>query len=177
MRTTGFRASLGGDHFLEEDTAISHLFHKVLDPAVCIYECDVRAFRECQNLPKATFPAEVPVHTEIPAGHVTEIPPLELWQRLQSPSPPQIVDVREAREYRQSHVPEAQLVPLTTLLGKVSELPDDRLIVFVCRGGRRSTRAASLVKNQGYEEVAVLQGGMLAWEAANLLAAVDGCTE
>jgi SulP family sulfate permease len=177
MQTTGFWATLGGDHFLEEDTAISHLFHKMLDPAICIYECDVRAFKECQNLPKATFPPEIPIHTKIPAGHVTEISPQELWQRLHSSSPPHIVDVREAREYRQSHVPEAQLVPLTTLLGRVSELPDDRPIVFVCRGGRRSARAASLVKNQGYEEVVVLQGGMLAWEAANLLAAVDECSE
>jgi len=29
------------------------------------------------------------------------------------------------------------------------------------------------VQNLGYEEVAVLRGGMLAWEAANLLAAVN----
>jgi SulP family sulfate permease len=177
MRTTGFSAHLGSDHFLEEDTAISYLFHKVLDPAVCVYECDARAFRECQNLPKHAFPSEIPLHTEIPARSVAEVPAQELWQRLHSPGPPHVVDVREAREFRRCHIPDARLVPLSTLLGEAPELPHDRPIVFVCRGGRRSARAAHLVRSQGYKEVAVLQGGMLAWEAANLLAAVDEYTE
>ena len=177
MRTTGFEARLGADHFLEEDAAISHLFYKLLDPAVCIYECDVRAFKECQNLPKHDFPSEIPLHTDIPAGQVAEVPPQDLWQRLRSPHPPHVVDVREAREFRQSRIPQARLVPLSRLLGEAAELPRDLPIVFVCRGGRRSARAAYLVQNQGYEQVAVLQGGMLAWEAANLLAAVDEDTE
>jgi rhodanese-related sulfurtransferase len=30
-----------------------------------------------------------------------------------------------------------------------------------------------MLQNQGFANVTVLQGGMLAWEAANLLAAVD----
>jgi SulP family sulfate permease len=173
MRTTGFAGYLGIDHFLEEDAAIPHLFHKVLDPAVCIYECDVRAFRECQNLPKQTYPSEIPLHTDIPVGIVAEVPPRELWQRLHGSSPPHVVDVREAREYGQSHIPEARLVPLSRLLCETPELPRDQPLVFVCRGGRRSMRAAYLVQNLGYEEVAVLRGGMLAWEAANLLAAVN----
>jgi SulP family sulfate permease len=177
MKTTGFWAYLGGDHFLEEDAAISHLFHKVLDPAVCIYECDVRAFKECQNLPKHAFPSEIPLHTDIPAGSVAELLPHELWQRLHSSSPPHVVDVREAREFRQCHIPQAQLVSLSRLLSEAPELPHDRPIIFVCRGGRRSTRAAHLVQSQGYDDVAVLQGGMLAWEAANLLAAVGEYTE
>ena len=41
-----FLQQLGEGHILSEDTAIDHLFYKVLDPAVCIYECEVRAFRE-----------------------------------------------------------------------------------------------------------------------------------
>jgi SulP family sulfate permease len=51
MESTGFRDQLGADHFLQEDHAVEHLFYKILDPAICIYECDVRAFKECQNLP------------------------------------------------------------------------------------------------------------------------------
>ncbi|MGC9333584.1 MAG: SulP family inorganic anion transporter [Anaerolineae bacterium] len=177
MKTTGFQARLGADHFLDEDIAISYLFHKVLDPAVCIYECDVRAFKECQNLPKYAFPSGIPLHTNIPAREVVEVPPRELWQRLRSSHPPHVIDVREAREFQQSHIPQARLAPLSGLLGEARDLPRDVAIVFVCRGGRRSTRAAYLVQNQGYEEVAVLQGGMLAWEAANLLTAVDGSPE
>jgi SulP family sulfate permease len=177
MQDTGFWDYLGWDHFLEEDKAVSHLFYKVLDPAICIYECDVRAFKECQNLPKKAYPPEIPLHTEIPAGSVTQVAPRELWQELHGESPPLVVDVRERREYERCHIPEALLVSLPNVLCEAPDLPQGRPIVFVCRGGRRSTRAAYAVQNQGFEEVAVLEGGMAAWEAANLLAAVDPTVE
>ena len=56
MESAGFVAFIGESHFLPEDDAIGHLFYHVLDPVVCIYECPVRAFKECQNLPKLTLP-------------------------------------------------------------------------------------------------------------------------
>jgi SulP family sulfate permease len=177
METTGFCDYLGEDHFLEEDEAVSHLFYKVLDPAICIYECDVRAFKECQNLPKQTYPPGIPLHTDIPAGSVAQVSPQDLWQQLQCERPPLVVDVRERREFNRCHIPQAQLIPLPTLLCEGQDLPRDQALIFVCRGGRRSTRAAYMAQNQGYEEVAVLQGGMAAWEAANLLAAVEPCVE
>jgi SulP family sulfate permease len=173
MKTTGFWDHLGGDHFLKEDEAVSHLFYKVLDPAICIYECDVRAFKECQNLPKQTYPSEIPLHTEVPAGSVAYVSPRELWQQLQSKSPPLIVDVRERREFERCHIPQSQLRPLPTLLCEGQDLPHGQSLIVVCRGGRRSTRAAYMIQKLGYEDVAVLQGGMAAWEAANLLAAVE----
>lgn len=177
MRSTGFWAYLGEDHFIAEDTAISHLFNRVLDPAICVYECENRVFKECQNLPKATFASEAPLHTEIPAGVVVETPVRELWQQLHQPEPPWVIDVREAREFKRSHIPEARLMPLSTLRSAMLELPRDRVLVFVCRGGRRSARAACLAQSLGYEHVSVLQGGMLAWESASFLTAVEYCEE
>jgi SulP family sulfate permease len=177
MVTTGFWDHLGADHFLEEDKAVSRLFHKVLDPAICIYECDVRAFKECQNLPKYAYPPEIPLHTDIPAESVTQVSPEHLWQQLHSKSPPLVVDVRERREFERCHIPQAQLMPLPTLICEEAELPRDQPMVFVCRGGRRSTRAAYMLQNQGFDKVTVLQGGMAAWESANLLAAVDSPCE
>ena len=53
------------------------------------------------------------------------------------------------------------------------KLPSDRPIVIVCRSGRRSRRAASALQQLGITNVAILDGGMLAWEAAGLLEAVD----
>jgi SulP family sulfate permease len=177
IKSTGLLDELGEDHYLSEDEAVSHLFHTVLDPAICIYECDERVFKECRNLPKQTYIQDLPLHTEIPRGSVATIAPEDLWQQLCGETPPLVIDVREAREFRQSHVPQARLVPLPHLLGDQSELPSDQSVVFVCRGGRRSTRAAYVAQKQGYGNVAVLRGGMLAWEAANLLSAVDDCRE
>jgi SulP family sulfate permease len=172
MKSTGFFDDIGADHFLAEDTAISTLFYKIIDPAVCIYECPVRAFYECQNLPKQLYQTEVPFHTEIPTEDIIYTSSAELWQRLHDDVPPLVIDVREPREFRQGHVPQAKMIPLPQLLADGLELPRDRTIVLVCRGGRRSTRAAFTLREQGHDNVVVLQGGMLSWESAGLLDAI-----
>ncbi len=172
MASTGAYDYLGEDHFLTDDDAIPHLYHKILDPAICIYECDVKVFQECQNLPKCTYPVGIPCYTEIPADSVPDVSPQELWDQLHAGTAPLIVDVREPREYERGHVPQARLMPLPALLSDALDLPHELPVVFVCRGGRRSTRAAYMLRCQGYENVAVLRGGMLAWEAAGLLEAL-----
>jgi SulP family sulfate permease len=84
-----------------------------------------------------------------------------------------VVDVREPREYRRGHLPEARLEPLPNILSEDVRFPNDRDIVFVCRTGRRSRRAAYALRQMGVFNVSILQGGMLAWEAAGLLEAVE----
>jgi SulP family sulfate permease len=59
MESTNFIEYLGEDNFLSEEEAIGHMFHRVLDPAVCIYECPHRALKECQNLPKHFYPPAI----------------------------------------------------------------------------------------------------------------------
>lgn len=174
MQATGFYERLGADHFLDEDQAISHIFYRVLDPAICIYECNVRAFWECQNLPKRTYPLDIPPYTAIPPDSVPSIPPRELWHRLlHDDSPPLVIDVREPREFERGHVPHAQLLPLAEVIANSLEIPPDTELVFVCHAGRRSLRAAHMLQKKGWDRVQVLQGGMLAWEAAGLLEGFD----
>lgn len=175
MKKTGFSHQLGEDHFLDEDNAIAHLFYHVLDPAICIYESEVRAFKECQNLPKRLLPGEanIPLYTEIPKGKISHIESRDLWNELHSPNSPLVIDVREPREFEKGHIPQAELVPLPELLANHRKISDDRPIVFVCGTGRRSTRIAYLYQNQGYKNLRVLRGGMSAWEAAGLFEAVE----
>ena len=173
MKSTDFYDELGPHHYLEEDDAIPYLFYKQFDPATCIYECDVRVFMECQKLPKRAFPAEIPLHTDIPTESIDTISPQQLWDDLHNGQPAVMVDVREPREFLRGHIPQAESIPLPELLTEAIDLPKDQPIIVVCRGGRRSTRAAHILRTQGYKNVAVLQGGMLAWESANLLEAVD----
>jgi SulP family sulfate permease len=173
LKSTGLHDYLGPTHLLPEDDAIDYLFHKVIDPAVCIYECEVRVFKECQNLPKRIYPVHIPLHTDIPTGSVTDISPQRLWQLMCDGSPPLVIDVREPREFRQGHIPQAQLIPLPKLLSETSRLPHDGPVILICRSGRRSTRAAYMLHTAGYNNVAMLRGGMIAWEAAGLLEAID----
>ncbi len=171
MEASGFHEYVGSDHFLDPDEEVDHLFYKVIDPAVCIYECSVRAFRPCQNLPKRLYEAAVEWPDDICPQDVPRIGSEELWQALRSDEPPVVVDVREPREYERGHVPEARLIRLPDLL-KNGGIPADRPVVLVCRGGRRSSRAAWVLRQRGFHNVRALEGGMQAWEHHNLLEAV-----
>ena len=176
MKATGFYRFLGTENFLTDDEAIGHIFHHVLDPAVCIYECPVRAFRECQNLPKRVDLVQIPHYREVPDQSIIRVEALELWRKMRGPNEaksPLVLDVREPREFKQGHIPNAQLAPLPTILSENVKLPNDRQIVLVCRSGRRSKRAAYALQKIGCMNVAILHGGMVGWEAADLLEAVD----
>ncbi len=169
MQENGFYDRLGYDHFLPDEYAIFYLFHKILDPFTCIYECNVRAFKECQNLPKNYAVDELPP-SGVPVEHVAEISPAELYRILNNGTSSVIVDVREPREFKKGHILQAQSVPISELLQHVSSLPQDKNITLICQSGWRSRHAAAFLLDQGYRDVQILQGGMLAWKAARLKA-------
>ncbi len=178
MRATGFYERMGADHFLPEEGAIEYLFYNVLDAAVCIYESDVRVFRECQNLPRPDYPVQLIFPSAILIEGIKSVEPRDLWEQARSATPPNILDVREPREWKRGHIPQAQLQPFSSFFSKNGAfsqvaLPLDEPVVLVCRAGRRSERVAALLRQRGYAHVSVLEGGMLAWEAAGLLSAVE----
>ena len=174
MRSSGFCEYLGEDHFLEREIdAIGHIFYNVLDPAVCIYECPLRVFQECQDLPKRLDLIGESPHLEAYPSYINTIKPAELWRKLEIEDGICIIDVREPREFHQGHIQGAKLVPLPDILADPSLVPKDRPVVLNCRSGRRSTRVANELIQKGYNNIAVLKGGILAWEAAVLLEAYD----
>jgi sulfate permease, SulP family len=183
ISSSEFDLFLGEDHLLEDDEAISKLFYQNLDPAACIYECSIRAFQECQNLPKRVALANIPLLSEIELDHVLLVKPMQLWEWLNPlrgnsagtavPTLPYVIDVREPREFNQGHIVEANLVPLPKILSADVKLPANKQIVLICRTGRRSRRAAAALKRIGCLNVQIVEGGMLAWEAAGLLEAVN----
>jgi SulP family sulfate permease len=176
MALIGFDRFLGEDHFLDREEAISHLFHKVLDPSVCIYECDVRVFAECQALPKHNYGEHLADRARMPEHGLQQWLPSELKAQLERDgSAPGLVlvDVREPREYEGGHIPQARLLPLRLIAKQGRSLPSDRQIVLVCRSGRRSRLATYILQDMGYTHVCNLQGGMLAWEAAGYPVAVE----
>lgn len=81
-----------------------------------------------------------------------------------------VLDVREANEFKQGHILGAVHVPLGFLDKRVSELDKykDRPIIVNCRSGQRSARAAGVLKKHGFETVYNLDGGLTAWQSANL---------
>jgi SulP family sulfate permease len=104
---------------------------------------------------------------------VTSIAPHDLWEELHGRIPPVIIDIREPREFKQGHIPQAQSNPIFKMISDTSELPQIRQVVLVCRTGRRSNRAIHMLKKQGFTNIRILEGGMVAWENDGLLEAVE----
>ena len=73
-----------------------------------------------------------------------------------------LVDVRGPREFSTSHLPGAINIPVGELQSRMGSLPKG-MIVFVCRSGARSLNAAALATRAGVEDIAHLEGGLLAW--------------
>jgi rhodanese-related sulfurtransferase len=79
-----------------------------------------------------------------------------------------IIDVREPHEYLQARAPGALLLPLGQLGGRVGDLPRDRELLLMCRTGARSHNATSFLLANGFERVANVEGGIVAWHGAGL---------
>lgn len=75
----------------------------------------------------------------------------------------QWLDVRESWEFEIAHLPEARLVPLMTLPGRVGGLSRHLPVIVYCHHGVRSRMAANWLEQNGFEAVINLTGGIDAW--------------
>jgi rhodanese-related sulfurtransferase len=76
-----------------------------------------------------------------------------------------LLDVREDDEWAAGHAPEAKHVRLGDLAARTAEVPRDREIYLICRGGARSAYAAQMLASQGWQAVNVADG-MTGWAVA-----------
>jgi rhodanese-related sulfurtransferase len=74
-----------------------------------------------------------------------------------------LIDVREDFEYAEGHIPGATLIPLKQIPDRLAEIPTDKTVVAVCRSGNRSGQATDFLREQGFDNVHNMQGGMNAW--------------
>ena len=85
-----------------------------------------------------------------------------------SDADPMLVDVREPAEYAQFRATGAVLMPLSVFQLRFSQLPRDRPLQLICAAGSRSLAAGEFLIAQGYETVANVEGGTIAWMRAGL---------
>jgi NADPH-dependent 2,4-dienoyl-CoA reductase/sulfur reductase-like enzyme/rhodanese-related sulfurtransferase len=74
-----------------------------------------------------------------------------------------ILDVRTPSEYDVWHIPEAVLIPYTELRQRLAEVPRDKPVYTYCRSGFRSYIAYCVLKQNGWDDVAFLSGGMMTY--------------
>lgn len=87
----------------------------------------------------------------------------ELAQWLTNGPPPMILDVRDARAFRNGHLPMAENTPVSNAAALVSRIPDDGLVVLICDDGLLSREVARLLDFCGFRQVASLDGGLRHW--------------
>lgn len=87
-----------------------------------------------------------------------------------------LLDVREAEECQHGHIDGSLQIPRGVLESFADPagahhpdaLDPQRRVIVVCRSGARAALAAQTLKVMGYVDVAVLDGGLAAWQAAGL---------
>ena len=100
---------------------------------------------------------------ERPVHRIELIDPDELARRVDGNGGPVILDVRNASEYAGEHIPGSLHIPYADLAGRLDELPRDRPVATICRGGKRSGLAASILQRAGFEDVIHVGRGVGVW--------------
>lgn len=108
--------------------------------------------------------AEAPTETGVrvvdaeAAFAITENPPAGLT----------VIDVRTPEEFAEGHLADATLIDISsdTFMQDLEALERDTPYLIYCRSGNRSEQARLAMADLGFSDVADLEGGILAWQAA-----------
>ncbi|HEX3172854.1 MAG TPA: rhodanese-like domain-containing protein [Solirubrobacterales bacterium] len=96
---------------------------------------------------------------------IEPIGPAELAALLDGDGGPLVLDVRGADEFATGHIAGALHIPYGELPRRLDELPRDRPVAAICKGGKRSGLAASVLQREGFETIHVARGGVGTWQA------------
>jgi len=93
-----------------------------------------------------------------------EIAPEELKPLLDSDSDVVLVDVREPWEWETAKIDGSRHIPMSDIPARFNqELDPDDHIVVVCHHGVRSMNVTAWLRQQGFEKVQSLRGGIDRW--------------
>lgn len=166
-----FNPRLGGD--VNEVDFAGYMNHLGL-PHPKLMDIAVPANLRCGRPEDGALPPDAPGWAPLTLrfSGVWEIEPMAL---LEHAAAVQVIDVREAAEFVDplGRLPQARLLPLSTLSARMGELDRDRPVVAVCRSGVRSAQASVMLAKAGFAQVANLAGGMLRWKSEGLPVAPD----
>jgi glyoxylase-like metal-dependent hydrolase (beta-lactamase superfamily II)/rhodanese-related sulfurtransferase len=100
-------------------------------------------------------------------GRIERLPVEDLRERLEREPELQLLDVREADEWEDGHIPDSVHVPYHDIHSLPDALDGQRPVAAICASGQRAAVAASLLARFGASEVVhVVGGGVGSWERA-----------
>ncbi len=96
--------------------------------------------------------------------HPDEVSVQEMKRALDNPGLGiKVIDVREAEEHRIAHVAGAQLLPLSQLAQRFTELDPSQPLYLHCKMGGRSMQALQFLRQHGFQNLKSVAGGITAW--------------
>lgn len=100
-----------------------------------------------------------------PSATPLEIDCRSVKQKLDAKTPFLFLDCREKDEYATVNIPGAQLLPMSELTGRVSELEAHKggEVIIHCHHGGRSLRVARWLRDQGFVHAQSMAGGIDQW--------------
>jgi sulfur-carrier protein adenylyltransferase/sulfurtransferase len=109
---------------------------------------------------------------------VEEIEPFEAAEEIEG-GDVVLIDTREPHEFQEARLEGGKLVPPGLLGEEIATAAPDKSArtILYCRSGNRSYKAAEQMQALGYENVASMAGGILAWQEQGLpVVATEGMT-
>lgn len=79
------------------------------------------------------------------------------------------IDVRTPAEFESKHISGSHNIPLDQLpayTDEIAQLAKETPVILICQGGVRARKAADHLQGAGVPSLAILDGGISAWEAA-----------
>lgn len=98
-------------------------------------------------------------HEPVPAEQTAR----QIKARLDAGEPLLLLDVREPFELQLSHLDGAQNIPMSEMNARWQEIPRDRPVVVFCHTGVRSVNLIEALREEGYDNLINLAGGIDAW--------------
>ena len=98
------------------------------------------------------------------AAIARNLTPQEAFSLVGQRSDLYVLDVRTPREYQQTRLEDARLIPIDQFVKRLAEVPKKRPVLVYCAVGSRSAQVVNFLARQGYSEIYNLYGGIYSWE-------------
>lgn len=125
---------------------------QTLDPRRYRPACERTTFEHSSSM--SSEPTAVPIELSV----------TEASQLLGNhPGSVTLIDVREPFETEICTIAGAKLIPMREIPAKLSELPKNRHLLILCHHGGRSLRVTEFLRQNGFDQVSNVTGGIDAW--------------
>jgi glyoxylase-like metal-dependent hydrolase (beta-lactamase superfamily II)/rhodanese-related sulfurtransferase len=101
-----------------------------------------------------------------PVERIEAIDLAELARRIGGNDGPLVLDVRNAAEFESAHIPGSLHIPFGQLRERIDEVSHERPVATICKAGKRSGLAASILQREGFDDVIHVGRGVGAWRQA-----------